>query len=109
MSKAQRAKGQRGERKAAEALRAVFPDAARDLNDVYAGRGIDLTNTGRLAVQVKHYATHAPISKLAEVKPANGQIPVLISWPTARGSQPAVVLALDDFVRILSDVGEAYE
>lgn len=109
MSKTQRDKGKRGELKAAAILRRVFPDVARDLNDVNAGRGIDLLETGNLAVQVKHYANHAPISKLAEVVPVNGQIPVLMSLPTNRRDRPVVVLYAEDFVRILEDIGEAYE
>lgn len=109
MSKSQRDKGKRGELKACEILRPAFPDAARDLNDINAKRGIDLLHTGKLAVQVKHYAQHAPISKLAEVIPANGEIPVLISIPTDRKSDPVVVLKAKDFVRLLQDIGEAYD
>ena len=103
MAKFSRDKGKRGERLAAKCLQQVFPDAARDLNDVYAEKGIDLTNTGRLAVQVKHYQNHAPITKMREIVFTNGQIPVLISWPTNKIDAPVVVLLLDDFIDILKD------
>ena len=109
MAKSQRDKGKRGERLVVDALRPVFPDAARDLNDVYAKRGIDLIHTGKLAVQVKHYRNHAPISKLNEIVPGDGEIPVMVSWPTNRKDGPVVVLSLDDFTRILEDVGVAYD
>ena len=108
MAKAQRDKGKRGERLVVEALRAIFPDAARDLNDVYARRGIDLIHTGKLAVQVKHYQNHAPISKLKEIVPGDGEIPVLVSWPTNRKDGPVVVLDLYWFVALLDDIGVAY-
>lgn len=101
MSKAQRDKGKRGERLVVAALRGLYPDAARDLNDVYAKNGIDLINTGNLAVQVKHYANHVPLSKFKEINPPEGHIPVLVSWPTARGTEPMVCLKLDDFIGIL--------
>jgi len=109
MSKAQRDKGKRGEQKAVHILRPAFPDAARDLNDVYAKEGVDLTHTGRLAVQVKHYATHAPISRIEEVKPSDGRLPVLMSIPTDRKSRPTVTMYAEEFVQILCDIGLAYE
>ena len=110
MSKAQRDKGKRGERIAVHYLRKVFPDAARDLNDVYAKSGVDLTNTGALLVQVKHYKKHAPISKLYEVQfePNSDKIPVLFSLPTDRKERDTVTLYVDDFIRILEDIGVVY-
>lgn len=97
MTKAQRDKGKRGERLVAAALRILFPKAARDLNDVYAKKGIDLINTGALAVQVKHYAKHVPLSKFAEIIPGD-RIPCLVSWPTDRVSEPLIVFRLSDFI-----------
>ena len=108
MGKSQRDKGKRGERLTVNALQAIFPDAARDLNDAYAQRGIDLIHTGNLAVQVKHYKNHAPISKLNEIVPGDGEIPVLVSWPTNRKDGPVVALGLSDFIKILDDIGVAY-
>ena len=108
MGKSQRSKGQRGELKAAAALRPLFPDVERDLNDFHGDRGIDLLNTGNLDIQVKHYKNHVPINKINEIRSKGSRIPVLISWPTNRSDAPMVVLSLADYVRILEDVGEAY-
>lgn len=103
MGKQQRDKGKRGERLAAHALRTLFTKASRDLNDVYAKRGIDLINTGNLAIQVKHYAKHVPLTKFNEIIPGS-KIPVLISWPTDNGkSEPLVALRLSDFIAICLD------
>lgn len=103
MGKAQRQKGQRGERKVAEILRSIFPNAKRNLNDFQGGEGTDLQNTGILQIQVKHYRKHVSIKKLEEVilyKEDN--VPILVSWPTDAGTgKPCVVLYLDDFVNIV--------
>jgi hypothetical protein len=104
MAKFSRDKGKRGERLVVQQLKPLFPGAARDLNDVYAERGIDLTNTGNLAVQVKHYKNHVPFSKFKEIVPDENQIPVLVSWPTNRKDEPMVALRLSDFIAILQDI-----
>ena len=104
MSKAQRDKGKRGENMAAHALRVVYRDAARDLNDVYNGQGVDLVNTGILAVQVKHHKNHVSVNTLKSVQPVDGRIPIVISWPTNRADKPAVILSLADFIKILAEV-----
>jgi len=98
LSKMQRDKGKRGERKAVKALLPLFPRAARDLNDVYKKEGIDLLRTGALAVQVKHYRDHCSINKLREVVPEPWQYPALISWPTNRKDRPTITFFLDDYV-----------
>lgn len=108
MSKAQRDKGRRGEQMAVRALKPIFPDAARDLNDVYAKNGIDLIGTGNLAVQVKHYQNHVPLTKMREIVPGE-RIPALISWPTNRIDDPVIVLKLSDFVRLAQDIGELWK
>ena len=108
MGKSQRDKGKRGERLACSKLREVFPFVGRDLNDIYNKQGIDLVNTENLGIQVKHFVNHASLSKLNEVKPRDGRIPVLISWPTNRKDAPAVVLSLDDFITILNDIGVVF-
>ncbi len=109
MGKSQRDKGKRGERLAVQILRPAFPNAARDLNDVYAKRGIDLIHTGRLDVQVKHYSGHVPINKYNEIIAGEGRIAVLISIPThSPDSKPMVVLSAEDFLDILQDVGIVY-
>jgi len=96
-----RDKGKRGERLVANAFKPLFPHAARDLNDVYAEKGTDLINTGKLAIQVKHYQNHVPLSKFKEIIPDEGFIPVLVSWPTNKVDVPMVCLTLDDFLEIL--------
>lgn len=103
MGKFQRDKGKRGERLIVTLLKPFFPNVGRDLNDVYAKRGIDLVNTGNLAIQVKHYAKHVPLSKYDEIIPGEGQVAMLVSCPTDRESKPLVVISLDDFLRILDD------
>jgi len=108
VSRSQRQKGQRGELKVAEALRDLFPNARRNLNDFNEAQGVDLTDTGNLAVQVKHLKNHAPFSKYNEIRPTDGRIPVLVSWPTSRGTVPMVALSLEDFIKICKDVGEVY-
>lgn len=108
MGKAQRDKGKRGERLVVNSFRTIFPLCARDLNDVYAERGIDIANTGNLAIQVKHYQNHVPMSKIKEVKTQGEQIPVLVSWPTNREEQPLVCLPLADFIKILQNTGVIY-
>ena len=104
MGKLSRRKGQRGELRVAHALQVVFPEAARDLNDVNDEQGVDLKNTGNLAVQVKHYKNHVPLSKFNEIKPEDGRIRVLVSWPTDRKSEPLVVLTLEDFIKMVQDI-----
>jgi len=109
MGKSQRSKGQRGELKACELLRRIFPAVTRDLNDVNEERGIDLKGTHKLAVQVKHYKKHVPFSKYKEIKPNSDEIAVLMSIPTDRKSIPMVALSVKDFLAILEDVGVVYD
>lgn len=106
MSKTQREKGKRGEREAAELLRPVFPDARRRVvNHAGAEDGRDLENTGAFAVQVKRHVRPAPVSALYEIK-APG-IPLLLT--RGDGGEWLAVLRADDLVRILADIGEAYD
>jgi hypothetical protein len=102
MAKFSRDKGKRGERLVVHKFRPIFPDISRDLNDVYAERGIDLTNSGNFAIQVKHYQNHVPLSKFAEIVPGD-KIPLLVSWPTNNKDTPLVVLRLDDFIELLRE------
>lgn len=101
MGKAERQKGQRGERLVRDKFRAIFPDAARDLNDVNDEEGVDLKETGNFAVQVKHYKNHVPLSKFREIQPTDGRIRCLVSWPTNRKDEPLIILTLDDFIRLI--------
>ena len=101
--RASRQKGQRGERNVAKKLKPYFPYAKRNLNDFQGGEGTDLQNTGKLQIQVKHYKKHVPINRLQEVViKKRGNLPVLVSWPTDKGTgKPCVVMYFDDFLKIL--------
>lgn len=106
MSRRERDKGARGEREACEALRPVFPDVARrGANHAGVEDGTDLLNTGAFAVQVKRHKRCVNPSVLDTID-APG-IPLLLT-KADRGEWRAV-LPLADLVRILEDVGVAYE
>jgi hypothetical protein len=62
--------------------------------------GIDLKNTAPFSIQCKRLADYAPISRIGEIPPLPGQIPVLITKPD---DGPAmVVLPLQDFLAMIS-------
>jgi len=70
-------------------------------------KGYDLDSTGPFRFQCKAFKKYAPISCIEEVKDLKGTIPALI---TKGDRKPAVVcLYLEDFIRILEDVGVAFE
>lgn len=106
MSKSQRTKGHAFERDVARQLRRVFPDAERELNDTHGGMGIDLTNTGALAIQCKRYAGYAPINKINEIQDGT-KIPVLVT--KGDGVRAMAVLPLSCLIDILEDVGVAFD
>ena len=100
--KVSRDKGGRGERLVRDKFRRFFPGAERELNDFQGGLGIDLRETGRFRIQVKHYKQHCSINKIKEVKNLKDTLPLLVSWPTAKGSgKPVVAMYLDDFLEII--------
>jgi hypothetical protein len=107
MGKMQRTKGHAYEREIAKALRRIFPDAQRNITESRGGEknGIDLENTGRLAIQCKRYAKYAPIQKIKEV-PDGDHIPALVT--RGDNKRTVICLYLDDFIDILEDVGTAY-
>jgi hypothetical protein len=103
----QRNKGKRGELEAVRALRPVFPNAARKVvNHAGAENGVDLIGTGALRVQVKNHQKYTPVTTLDSVTDTSG-IPVVMTRAFRR--EWRVVMRLDDFLRILADVGVAYE
>lgn len=106
MSKSQRTKGHSFERLVARKLQAVYPDARRELNDTHGGLGVDIANTGALAIQCKAYANYAPIAKILEIQDKT-RIPVLVT--KGDGLRPMAVLPLDHLIAILADVGVAYD
>lgn len=106
MSKSQRTKGAAGEREAARLLRPVFPDARRRVvNHAGVEDGRDLECTGAFAVQVKRHKRPSPVSALYEVT-APG-IPLLLT--RGDGGEWLAVLKAADMIKILEDVGVAYE
>lgn len=102
MGKAQKQKGNRGERNAVKALLEIFPNVARDLNDPNDVFKIDLKNTEPFAIQVKHWKNHCPINIIDEIIPHDDlKMPVLLSMPTDRKRKSVVVMYLDDFIQIV--------
>jgi hypothetical protein len=70
-------------------------------------KGYDLDHTGPFRFQCKAMKKYAPISCIEEVKDLKGTMPALI---TKGDRKPAVVcMYFDDFIKILSDVGVAFE
>lgn len=107
MSKAEREKGKRGELDAAKELRRVFPDAARKVvNHAGVEDGVDLVGTGALRVQVKNHQRYTPVTTLDDIKATDG-VPVVLTRALRR--EWRVVMRLEDFLKILEDVGVAYE
>lgn len=102
-----RRKGHSFERECAIALRKVYPDAKRHLeNQKQEAMGYDLDNTGPFKFQCKAYMNYAPINKIMEVQHLKTEMPGLI---TKADNKPAVVcIYLKDFVKILEDIGEAF-
>lgn len=100
-----RNKGLSFERAIANELKCIFPDCKRHLEFQFqTALGFDLDNTGALKIQCKKFKKYAPISCLKEVKAIG--IPVLIT--AGDREKPVACLYLDDFIRILKDIGEAY-
>lgn len=107
MSKAEREKGKRGELDAAKELRRVFPDAARKVvNHAGAEDGVDLVGTGALRVQVKNHQRYTPVTTLDTIKATDG-IPIVLTRAFRR--EWRIAMRLEDFLKILEDVGAAYE
>jgi len=105
--KAVRAKGHGFERACAKKLRRVYPDVKRHLeNQKQEAMGFDLDNTGPFKFQCKAYMNYAPVNKIEEVIYTKDEMPALIT--KADNKKPIVCLYLDDFVKILEDIGEAF-
>lgn len=103
-----RRRGHNYEREVANRFRKLFPKSRRQLEyHAEDARGVDLQNTGRFAIQCKRNKGYAPISKLEEVKPRAGEMPMLITKGDRK--RDVAVLYLDDLLEILSDIGVVYE
>ena len=107
MGKLSRTKGHSFERWVAQQLRGVFPKAERQLEyQINQCQGVDLKNTGNFNIQCKRLKSYASVNKIFEIKPSE-KIPLLI---TKADRQPVMcVLPFEYFIRILEDIGEAYE
>ena len=102
-----RRKGHSFERSCAIALRKLYPDVKRHLeNQKQEAMGFDLDNTGPFKFQCKAYMNYAPINKIEEVQCTGDQMPGLIT--KADNKKPVVCIYLEDFLRILEDIGEAF-
>ena len=107
MGKYQRTKGHSFERQVAIALRDIYPNAKRHLEmQMQECAGFDLDNTGPFRFQCKAMKKYAPLSMIEEVKPSPGIIPGLIT--KGDNKRPIVAIYLDDFIKILKDIGEAF-
>jgi len=105
--KAARAKGHGFERFCAIKLRPLYPDVKRHLeNQKQEALGFDLDNTGPIKFQCKAKVKYSPITAIEEVQCSKGDIPALIT--KGDNQRPVVCFYLDDFIKILGDVGEAF-
>ena len=104
--KRSRTKGHSFEREIANMFRTLGFDARRHLEyQDGEANGVDIANTGPFRIQCKRHKDYAPISAINEIQLAG--IPLLI---TKGDRKPAMaVLPLDALMKILADVGEAYE
>lgn len=97
-----RRKGHQFEREVAIALRAIFPEARRQLEYHSAdARGVDIANTGKFRFQCKRGRSYAPISAIDEIQCDRfwGETPVLVT--KADDLEPMAILPWDDFLKLL--------
>ena len=62
--------------------------------------GVDILHTEPFMIQVKRYADYCPISKIEEIPPVPGTIPLLITKPDDKSAM--VVLSLANFLSLIS-------
>lgn len=100
-----RTKGHSYEREIAACFRKNgFPDAKRHLEyQSEMACGYDLDGVGILKPQLKRGKQYAPITKIEEVQVCEDFIPCLITKGDRK--RDVIVLYLDDFLRIIQDVG----
>ncbi len=102
MGKLSRTKGHSFEREIAVALRGIFPDARRHLeNHIRDANGVDLLHTGHYRIQCKRLAKYANLKAIKEVTADEmlGEVPVLIT----QGDRERVLVAIpiEEFIRLL--------
>lgn len=110
MGKLSRTKGHSYEREVARDLRETgnFPDAKRKLEYQESECiGIDIENAGSLDIQCKRLKKYAPITKIEEIHPMQGRIPVLVT--KADHKRSVACLYWEDFLEILKDIGVVYQ
>jgi len=102
-----RNKGANFERHIANVFKELgFKDARRKI-EYRDGAGYDVDGTGPWRIQAKRYKGYAPITKIEEVPKTSDTMPLLI---TKADAKPAVAcMYLDDLIKVLSDIGKAYE
>lgn len=98
MSRSQRDKGARGEREAAELLRAIFPKCRRRCSgdESCERQGVDLLHTPGFAVQVKYGGCPNPLQALREATSAAGphETPLALVKLCRRGASEEWVACL---------------
>lgn len=102
-----RRKGHQYEREICTLLRPVYPDCERTQEgDSLDRAGVDIRGTGGLLVQCKRGRGYASARVLKEIT-VSGGVPVVIT--RADNERSVAMLYADDLIRILEDIGVAYE
>lgn len=109
MGRSARRKGHDFERWVANIFAKIYSKAKRHLEyQKSEANGIDIENTGPFKIQCKRYKTYAPINCIEEVSTNNpDDIPLLITKGDRK--RAVVCLYLEDFTKIITDIGEAYD
>ena len=100
--KSKRLKGHNFERVVANKFKPLYSDSIRIL-EYQKGVGHDV-EAGPWRIQCKSHKRYTPISKIEEVKEQG--LPLLVTkgdW-----KRPVACMYLDDLLKILDDIGEAY-
>lgn len=107
MGKLSRQRGCSYEREVVKELKKVFPECRRHLEFQVeeAVDGVDIVNTGKLRFQCKRGRKYCSLSKIKEIKKEG--IKCLVT--RADNENSIVCLYLDDFIKILEDIGTVYE
>jgi hypothetical protein len=108
--KSSRTKGHSFERFIANELKAIFPNAKRQLEyQIDSCKGVDLSDTGKFKIQCKKHKSYVSIGTIAEVKcdRANGDIPMLITAGDRK--EPIAALYLSDLIPLLKQLKDKAE
>jgi hypothetical protein len=107
MGKSQRTKGHGYEREVSKTFRQLYPESKRKLEyQISSDLGIDV-EAGPFDIQCKRMKKYAPLSCFMELPIRQDKIRLLVT----KGDRldDMVCLRLEDFIKILKDIGEAYE